>query len=507
MFRWRQELSYIMGWLRSSFMKWTLSGILLGVGFSFPVLWPLALFGAAYYLYLLQESSSVKNSIFGSWLAWTVKSFFTLGWIMTVYPMDWLPSDIGSGQLTVVTLCWFLSALSVGLGGVAMALLHLSFKGLLKEIITPISFLFIAFFWVFGEVFGSLAYSLLSFGPGGGLNIALSFGYGGYALANHELLLPIAKFAGVYGLSFLFALLIQGLLFFARKRSHLYYVAMILLVIYATSFINSRPHMVPTEDGYKVVIVETYHDNRFVQDEGRLWAKKSLEEAMDGAVSTDAEYIILPEGAQYFNQENSVGSVRSIFKLKYDNPTAVIIDSGYTTDSDVTVLQSFIYDGQTDTVEKVQKAYLVPQGEYISYTFMFLADLVGYGTEVRMLNDQMTYRVGSRVDQSDLDDHLPAVLFCLDSVSPYGVRTIIKDRENVPFVAHPISHAWFHNPYVLWYQQDLMLKVQAVWNNKYIVSAANQSISKTATPTGHLIVPEVKMEGDGWRLREIIIPR
>jgi apolipoprotein N-acyltransferase len=496
-----------MDWLRHSFIKWTLSGVLLGVGFSFPALWPLALFGAAYYLYLLQESSSVKNSIFGSWLAWTVKSFFTLWWIMTVYPMDWLPNDIGSGQLTIVTLCWFLSSLSVGLGGVAMALLHLSFKGLLKEIIAPVSFLFVALFWVFGEVFGSLAYSILSIGPGGGLNIALSFGYGGYALANHELLLPLAKIAGVYGLSFLFSLLAQWLLFFTRKRIYLSYLAMILLVTYATSFINSRPHIVPAEDGYRVVIIETYHDSRFVQDEGKLWAKKSLEEAMGNAVLADADYIILPEGAQYFNQGNSVGSVKSLFKLKYNNPTALIVDSGYTIDGDVTVLQSFIYDGQTDTVERVQKAYLVPQGEYISYTFMFLADLVGYGTEVRILSDQMTYRVGSRIDQSNLEERIPAVLFCLDSVSPYGIRTIIKDRENVPFVAHPISHAWFHNPYLLWYQQDLMLKVQAVWNDVYIVSAANQAISKTITPTGQLIVSEVKMEGDGWRLREIIIPR
>jgi len=77
----------------------------------------------------------------------------------------------------------------------------------------------------------------------------------------------------------------------------------------------------------------------------------------------------------------------------------------------------------------------------------------------------------------------------------------------MPFVAHIISHAWFHNPKSLWAQQDEMLKVQAVWANTHIVAAANKAVSKVYTPEGDVYVPPKVAEGDSWLIRYVEIPK
>lgn len=218
-------------------------------------------------------------------------------------------------------------------------------------------------------------------------------------------------------------------------------------------------------------------------------------------------YILLSEGAGYFDQSVPASSERNKFATKYSDPEVIVVDSGQIKEEQGLILQSYIYNSQTTGFERVHKGYLVPQGEYISYAFLWLAGLMGYGEDIQRLIDQMSYRVGDQVDQSILSQSVPGVLFCLESVSPMGVRNIVGTRPTVPFVAHPISHAWFHEPHSLWNQQAAMLRVQAVWNDVYIVMAANQAVSSVVTPAGFTYVGEVVAEGSGWKVRRVSIPR
>jgi hypothetical protein len=87
------------------------------------------------------------------------------------------------------------------------------------------------------------------------------------------------------------------------------------------------------------------------------------------------------------------------------------------------------------------------------------------------------------------------------------VRTIMKERGSVPFIAHPVSHAWFTEPFALWNQLETMLQVQAVWNQSYIVSSGNQVRGYAVTPTGAIVYPKQVQSGDNWSLGIVQIPR
>jgi hypothetical protein len=49
--------------------QWSLSGVVLGAGFVFPVLWSFGLLGITYFLYLVQPAELVKRVIIGSFVA------------------------------------------------------------------------------------------------------------------------------------------------------------------------------------------------------------------------------------------------------------------------------------------------------------------------------------------------------------------------------------------------------------------------------------------------------
>jgi hypothetical protein len=52
-----------------------------------------------------------------------------------------------------------------------------------------------------------------------------------------------------------------------------------------------------------------------------------------------------------------------------------------------------------------------------------------------------------------------------------------------------------------------MLRVQAVWNQQYIISAGNMMSGKMYTPNGAIVVPTTIATGDNWQVREVIVPR
>jgi apolipoprotein N-acyltransferase len=99
-----------------------------------------------------------------------------------------------------------------------------------------------------------------------------------------------------------------------------------------------------------------------------------------------------------------------------------------------------------------------------------------------------------------LSQEYPGLLFCFEGISPTGVRQILEEREDTPFIAHPISHAWFHEPEEVWHQLDAALKVQAVWNDMTIASAGRHAKSKVYFPDGSIVVPEPVASGHYWEV-------
>jgi len=125
---------------------------------------------------------------------------------------------------------------------------------------------------------------------------------------------------------------------------------------------------------------------------------------------------------------------------------------------------------------------------------------------IDFLEEKLEFRVTDDVSQADYSDRAPGVLFCFESNYPLAVHTLLRERpDGFPFVAHVVSHAWFNDSPVLRHQLEAMLQAQAVWNDVYIVVAANHAPGYTITPRGTILIPDPIASGPHWELRQVTI--
>ncbi len=498
------ELFCIMTWFKNTFIQTTVIGLLLGVGFLWSSFWWVSLLGGVWFVSFVQQHKNIVPLFLGSWWVWTVKSACAAWVTWSVYPIEWLPVEFGNVQFLSIGLYWSTIAIWLGCGGLFFAfVIYVARRfGKLYELwLLPLA-------WVFGEVLGSLVFSIFFIGPGGGVNAAYSFGYAGYHLVEQPFLFLFASVAGVYALSFLFALLVlagYSTLNLAPRWKLLFGVISVLLVV--TSWREDYIYQTPDSADTKVVaVVETDFSSQFTRDKNNALRRQSvIRAATEAAFEIEPDYIIFPEDSRLLDQSRSTRVNLRELKQQYGNNKSLVVDSGRVVENDKVVLQAALYDSNTNGVAVAQKRYLVPQGEYMPTVYRWLYSAIGYGDLVSFLDDRLSYQVGDKISQSDFTEVMPAVLFCFESTDPRGVRTLMNEHPEAPFVAHPISHAWFHQPESLWQQFDAMLRTQARWNDALIISAGNMVPSKVYTKTGSVYVPEIVAEGELWRVRRVVI--
>lgn len=504
------ELSFIMVSLfKSIWVQWVTAGILLGVGFVYPTLWILGLIGGAYCVYLVLQAQSKKQLYLGAWLTWTIKALVVSVWVWSTYPINSLGFDLGKGQIILIAGCWIVSSISLGFGGVFFAwCTRVGSKFITNKFV--LFGLCIPTVWVVAEMVGSLLFSISMIGPGGNINTSFSFGYVGFLFAEHPTVLLLAQLGGVYSLSFVFTLVTSGLIYLTQQNTKKCHqtAAAVLVIIFLTSFTYSNKTVTKNDEGYSVIVVDTKFPNSLIFEEnGQSLMGEELHIAVTRALETVPNYIILPEDSRFFNQRQHPALARALFQFQHQDPDTIIVDSGRVETEVGSVLQTFVYNGIEDEVEQSHKRYLVPQGEFIPSLYFGILELFGYGEAAQAVANDMAYVVGPLTSQAKASALTPGVLFCFESVDPLGVRKILRERPQVPFIAHPISHGWFHESEIFEQQLDSMLQVQAVWNNQYIVSAGGNVAGTVYTPTGAIQNPTTVEVGKYWTVREVIIPK
>lgn len=489
---------------KTGFVSWVLCGGLLGVGFLAHFLWPLGILGIAYFFYLAQEAESYKQIALGGFVAWTVKSLAALIWFLSVYPIEWLPFSLGKIELLIVIFYWVTNSVWLGVGGIVAAVLIKKIYTLRMNTLTL--FLVSSLAWVLSELVSSFAFSIFTYGTGGAITSAFSFGYVGYLLSQHEWVLQLARVYGVYGLSFGAVILALGVLAGMRHKK---WCVLIVggVVFWVSGFIPFHFASPNTDSYYTVLTIDTTIPISLSRTpEGKLERQAVLEEAMQTALSFESNYIVLPEDTQYFNQSIPSQQEKAQFQFLNNNPQTIIVDTGRAHPEEGAVLQAFVYNGVENTVDISHKRYLVPQGEFMPYFYAALLRMFGFSEAIDSIEKDISYVVGPLTSQQDSARSTPGVLYCFESVSPWGVKKIVEEKGDVPFIAHPISHGWFNEPTFLWKSLDSMLLVQAVWNQQYIVSAGAHMSGQVFTPQGEVVIPENIASGEYWTVRQSFIP-
>lgn len=484
---------------KSVFIQWAIAGLCLGLSFTHPLLGPFFIAGTVMFIRLITISENWKTILVGASLVGIMRYGGAILWVWDTYPIDWLGVASPATQLVLIGLVWFTNAaaMATSMVAIALAIFYLYKRDARYIYITP-------FLLALAEVLGSLVFSVWSLGPGSGLNLGFSFGYGGYTVAWIPGVLPLAAVGGAYALSlfaFSVSLFIYLLVFerpqYERVGKYLLIVLMIWLIC-SNFYVHYREENVIQKE---IIAVETRFESSLLAEEGGPDKKRAaVAEAVEAALDFNPDIILLPEDARFVSSFRSAAEVFNHFNNISSSSNTLLVDSARSSDNDTTVLRAHIFDLETQSYYSIDKQYMVPQGEYLPYWLSFLLARTGDVTLVQKTLSDRSYRPGSLNSYEDIPPEIPSVLFCFESVLPTGIMRLHRQTPS-NLVLHPVSHGWFHDSAKLRYQLDRMLRAQAIWNNVNIVQAGNMSSSVVYRSDGSIEYGKFVVNGDLYDLK------
>lgn len=467
------------------------SGCLFGVSFVIPFLWWCFLPAFVLFIHLIGKEDSLKRMFFFGWLVGTLHYAGSFFWVWSSFPIMWMQDGSVALQLGAILYYWVVTSAVVGLGG---GIVSVVIKKICKSNWMLIAFVPLA--WVFSEILKSLFFSIYTFGDGSFLSAGFSYGYLGYLLSENPLTLRLASIAGVYGLSYVAALI--GVVTYIAISKRLYtqkpfVVAGIVCVVLAVS-LSLVPMAESEKNGKEVISLEAHFDRDYLaQENARTLKNAEVNEAMAQALKQGVDVIVAPEDVRWSDSFETTSELFAWMKKQTDSRDVVIIDNGPALDArGEHVIRAYMYDLRTESIYFFDKKYLVPQGEFFSYIHQLALSILMSKEEQKEIVETTHFKAGVLSDSELLPGHLPGVLFCFETMVPYGVKKAASYR-NPDLIVHPISHAWFSKPlsFSLEYQLNSMLKVHAVWNRIPIVTSGSMTESKMYLPSGKVEKGEI----------------
>jgi apolipoprotein N-acyltransferase len=483
-----------------------LSGIFLGIGFVFSWLSFLCLIGLVLCFSLAVESVSVRCAALYIYMVWFIKSLLVLCWVLSVYPLQWVDIEASFLEMLLVFAYWISGASILAFGGLVFgAVVYL----LRSRISFLVLVLLLPFVWLVCEWLTSVFFSLVTLGGGSYLQNYMSFGQLGYLALSTNLGIYLAKYVGFFGLT-IGIIAIAGISFFLLRTGKyviLFRLFLIFLLLLFAGHYSFEEKYIP--QGISMLSVSTKFSPELLKTkEGNEIKISAVSDSVKAALTLNRDYVLLPEDSRYFVTkfaDMTDKSAYAYYQFAYGGSKSVLIDSGRTELKDGrTVLRAAVFDGKADQIYHFDKKYLVPQGEYMPYLYQLVISKLGFSSGVQKFKHSLSYVPGPIEQSTELPENIPAVLFCFESVQKNRVA-ILQSQRRIPFVAHPVSHAWFHDSKVLQHQLDTMLVLQAVTNSISIISAGNQTQSKWYTPDGNIEYGVKIVENNMWSITEFSI--
>jgi len=471
-------------------------GVALGLSVMHPILgW--VVFPALYacFYFLQKFRLQLWRQILFLYGVWVVKTLVVLSFLWSTFPMIRYETVASWQQIALILFSIVIATLAISVGSIVVSLFLYGWWrwGMGNKYV---SIFLISVVWVLGEIVGSGMYSLATLGSGSTVQTYFSFGYVGYALANIPGLIYYATFGGVYLLSFLTVLVTVSTLLLNHKKV----VITVFLAMLFFGLLALRHTTIPPIG--RIALVHT--DLRLTESTEEFYKNKTdvLSVAVEQAHTYYPKYIILPEDSRYLDLVFGAPSPQQSYGVYQFTETSevIVVDSSRAQlgETDRVVVEARTFSAKIPPV-RTYKQYLTPQGEYVPLLTRTLFTMTG-NREALSHPRIGNYSIGPLVSINKKD--IPAVLFCFEAVRPTAVRALLSQYEDKPpFVAHPVSHAWFHQSYLFSHQLDAMLRVQAVWNRIPIVSAGNISKGKVYLPNGSYHTPLEVVVGKHWSVQ------
>ncbi|HEY4362388.1 MAG TPA: apolipoprotein N-acyltransferase [Bryobacteraceae bacterium] len=300
------------------------------------------------------------------------------------------------------------------------------------------------------------------------------FGFAWLDLGNAGIGLPallrLAPITGVYGLSFVFALLGAALAGAAlgRPRKELAWLAILLVVI--APVLPALPEFMPGTEEVRVVQPNIDTEEDFTPE-----SLRRLEEQMAILSKPQGEKLIVwPEApAPFYPADPGFHSYLADL-LRGSDAQMLLGGVGRTAEGDP-LNSAYLVGNDGAVLDRYDKIKLVPFGEFVPPPF---------GWVNRITKEAGDFAAGDRIAVMQVDWHRLGAFICYESAFPALVRQFAKDGAEV--LVNLSNDGYFGHSAA--YEQHLQLvRMRAAENRRWILRATNDGITAMIDPAGRVV--------------------
>lgn len=297
----------------------------------------------------------------------------------------------------------------------------------------------------------------------------------GNAGSNMSVPLRLAPITGVWGISFVFALMSAGVAWIVLRKSRPQILW--LLVLPALVLLPEVPR---AERGYASAILvqpniddETEWTPELVNQTEQQLMLLSVSPALSRDRTIDL--IVWPEMPAPFEDTDAefTGRVASVAKLSH----AAVLTGVIARALDGAPLNSALLTGQNGVaISRYDKVNLVPFGEFVPWPFGLLTRKVS--------KEAGDFEAGRKVIVSPLDGHRIGTFICYESVFPSYIRRFAASGAEALF--NISNDSWFGRSAAR-YQHLQIVRMRAAENARWILRATDNGITAAIDPAGRVV--------------------
>jgi apolipoprotein N-acyltransferase len=297
------------------------------------------------------------------------------------------------------------------------------------------------------------------------------FGFAWLTLGNAGIDMPlplrVAPFVGVYGISFLFALMsaVVAFLILRRGRKHLYWLAAIPALLLL-------PDLPARETPSETALVVQPNI-----DPEKQWTTESLEAERDHLLkeSQGSEWIVVwPESPAPFYFYRDQQFRQATMQLAQMDHAYFLFGTVAETKEGSPLNSAVLLAPDGRLVDRYDKMNLVPFGEFVPPLF---------GWVNRISSEISDFVPGNRTVVFGMGDHQLGVFICYESVFPDEVRRFVKGGANLLV---NISNDGYFGHSAAYSQHLEIARMRAVENRRWLIRSTNDGITATIDPAGDI---------------------
>jgi|SRR5579871_3469697 len=294
----------------------------------------------------------------------------------------------------------------------------------------------------------------------------------GNAGVDMSLPMRMAPFIGVYGLSFLFAMMsaAAAVVILRRNRKELLWLAPIFVLFLLPAL--PAPEM-PAETA--VLVQPNVNESQqwtplsAVQLHQRLTAL-----SIEGSLQTHPQIVIWPEtpGPIYYYRDPELR--QQVAEVARVTNAAVLFGSVAETLQGAPLNSAILVNAKGELIDRYDKINLVPFGEYVPEFFGFVN---------RITQEAGDFAPGNRIVVFPLGQHRVGAFICYESVFPAEVRQFVKGGAELLV---NISNDGYFGHTAAREQHLKIVRMRAAENRRWILRGTNDGITVAIDPAGRI---------------------